>query len=126
GRQQVQLAKLFFERHAGEEGIEVLGRSWCGEEDRENQNVADTRHRIALSGPGKVQQSYGPKRDVRSPSAGRDRLQVMGTHSISREMIHVSSSFSLARLHHAARLPSVAPRTNHHRHRSRLYQGSAG
>src|SRR3989442_4124541 len=74
GRQQIQLAQLFFEGHAGEERVEVLGRSWCGEEDRENQNVADTRHRIALSGPGKVQQSYGPKRDMRSPSAGRDCL----------------------------------------------------
>src|SRR2546425_6368870 len=39
-------------------------------------------------------------------------------------MVHVASSFSVARLRHPARLPSVTQCTNHHRHGSRLRQGS--
>src|SRR5467141_1162900 len=50
--------------------------------------------------------------------------QVSWTHSISQEMVHVASSFSVARLHRPARFPSVPQRTNHHRHGSRLRQGS--
>ena len=50
--------------------------------------------------------------------------EVTATAPISREMIHVASSFSVVRLHQSAVPPSVSRCTNHHRHRSRLRQGS--
>src|SRR5436190_24128622 len=43
---------------------------------------------------------------------------------LSRRSIYAASSFSVARLHHAPFLPSLSQRTNHHRYRSRLREGS--
>ena len=35
GRQQVELAEFFFEGHAGEERVEILGRRWRGQKDHQ-------------------------------------------------------------------------------------------
>jgi hypothetical protein len=61
------LAEFFFEGHAGEEGVEILGGSGCGQQDRENQDVADMRLRIALSGPGMVDEKLRRKTGQAKP-----------------------------------------------------------
>ena len=86
GRQETQLAELFFEGHAGEQGVEVLGGSGCGDQRCQDQDMADARHRNALSGPRRCVKSY-------AQNGTSEALALFGTvgasfrhYSISREM----------------------------------------
>src|ERR1044071_3381428 len=109
-------------RQAGKERVEILGIHAGCKTDTKAQHASKPRHgRVA----GQIALNLRLKTRQREGLASRVGLgEVRTTDSTSREMIYVASSFSVARLHQSAVIPSVTRCTNHHRHRSRLRQGS--